>query len=336
MGDNLPIEAAVESGQEFRWPRKVDLLGVQVSVTTYEEAAAVILQAASRGVSGLVSCHAVHAIVTASREPSLRAKVNTFSMVTADGQPVRWALNLLHRARLSERVYGPELMLRLCQGAAAAGVPIYLYGGNTEVAGRLETEFRHLWPGLQIAGSESPPFRALTPDEDRSVVDRINRSGARLVFVGLGCPKQDLFAYEHRHTIKAVQVCVGAAFDFHAGVKKMAPRWMQRRGMEWLYRLAQEPRRLWRRYLVTNSLFVAKVGRALLVRGGELSRRKELNRARARLQPVGRRHVNHTVGTLSTDRRPQEVEVKQRLLEIPGQGLASKACSPPAAVKESF
>jgi N-acetylglucosaminyldiphosphoundecaprenol N-acetyl-beta-D-mannosaminyltransferase len=244
--------------------------------------------------------------------------------VTADGQPVRWALNLLHGTRMSERVYGPELMLRLCQGAAAAGIPVYLYGGNSEVALRLEAELRRLWPNLQITGCEAPPFRPLTPEEDQSVVDRINRSGAGLVFVGLGCPKQDLFAYEHRHTIKAVLVCVGAAFDFHAGVKKMAPGWMQRHGLEWLYRLVQEPGRLWRRYLVTNSLFVAKVGRALFARGARSSRRIELDGAGTRSQPVGRCHVDHAAGDAAMDRRPQEIEVEERLLEVPGQGLAGR------------
>ena len=110
-----------------------------------------------------------------------------------------------------------------------------------------------------MVGAESPPFRALSPEEDSDVVRRINDSGAMIVFVGLGCPNQDHFAYEHGDRIHAVQVCVGAAFDFHAGVKKMAPRWMQRRGLEWLFRLGQEPARLWRRYAVTNSVFMAKL-----------------------------------------------------------------------------
>jgi exopolysaccharide biosynthesis WecB/TagA/CpsF family protein len=211
----------------------------------------------------VVACHAVHAIITASGDPALRAKVNTFDMITPDGQPVRWALNLLYRAALAERVYGPELMLRLCRAAAAGGVPIYLYGGSPAVAEKLQANLRALCPQLQIAGCEAPPFRSLSAAEDEAVVARINGSGARLVFVGLGCPKQDLFAFAHRETIRAVQVCVGAAFDFHAGVKKMAPRWMQRSGLEWLYRLSQEPGRLWRRYLVTNSIFLAKLTAAL-------------------------------------------------------------------------
>jgi exopolysaccharide biosynthesis WecB/TagA/CpsF family protein len=241
----------------------VDLFGLQVSATTYDEAAGVILCAAAQGVPGVVSCQAVHAIVTHSGDPSLRAKVNAFDMVTPDGMPVRWALNLLHRARLPDRVYGPELMLRLCRGAADAGIPIYLYGGTPAVAKSLRTNLLHQFPGLVIAGCEAPPFRPLTPEEDRAVTDRINRSGAGLVFIGLGCPKQDLFAHDHRDRLRAVQVCVGAAFDFHAGVKKMAPRWMQRLGLEWLYRVCQEPGRLWRRYLVTNTIFLGKVAAAL-------------------------------------------------------------------------
>ena len=229
------------------WPPKVDLFGVGVSVTDYDEAVATILRAARERVPAVVTCHAVHAIVTASGDPRLRDKVNEFEMVTPDGQPVRWALNLLHGTRLADRVYGPELMRRLCHGAAEAGIPIYLYGGSPAVTERLQANLLRRYPKLHIVGCEAPPFCPLLPEEDRAVVERINRSGAGLVFIGLGCPKQDLFAYEHRELIEAVQVCVGAAFDFHAGVKKMAPSWMQRHGLEWLYRVSQEPSRLWRR-----------------------------------------------------------------------------------------
>ncbi len=254
------------------WPRKVDLFGVAVSVTTYDDAISAILQSARAGVPAVVSCQAVHAVVTASCDPDLRAKVNQFDLVSPDGQPVRWALNLLHRARLRERVYGPELMRRLCRAAAEAGVPIYLYGGSPEVAQRLRDNLLEWFPALRIAGTESPPFRALSAEEDAALVERVNASGAGLVFIGLGCPKQDLFAHDHRDRLGAVQVCVGAAFDFHAGVKKMAPAWMQRCGLEWLYRLGQEPGRLWRRYLVTNSLFLGKLAVALCRRGRQPAR----------------------------------------------------------------
>ena len=266
MLDGRVLDASAGVREPIRWPRKMDLFGVGVSVTTYDEATAVILRAARQGVSGIVSCHAVHALVTAARDPVLREMVNTFEIVSPDGQPVRWALNLLHHARLSDRVYGPELMLRLCRGAADAAVPIYLYGGSPTVIQRLCANLLRMSPRLQIAGFESPPFRASTVEEDQAAVDRINGSSAGLVFVGLGCPKQDVFAYEHRRAIRAVQVCVGAAFDFHAGVKKMAPGWMQRRGLEWFYRLCQEPGRLGRHYLVTNGIFLAKLGAALLHR----------------------------------------------------------------------
>jgi len=249
--------------QLVTWPRKVDVLGVAVSPTNYDEAADGIVQAAKMHTPGVVSCHAAHAIVTASCDPALREKVNTFDMITPDGQPVRWALNLLHRAKLTDRVYGPELMLRLCRAAAENGVSIYLYGGSRPVVERLRDNLLDSLPELEIGGYESPPFRPLTPKEDKQAVQRINDSGAGIVFIGLGCPKQDLFAYEHRDQIRAVQVCVGAAFDFHAGLLPMAPAWMQRRGLEWLYRLIQEPRRLWRRYMVTNTVFLAKLAVAM-------------------------------------------------------------------------
>jgi exopolysaccharide biosynthesis WecB/TagA/CpsF family protein len=224
----------------------------------------VILAAAHQRQPAAVSLHAAHAIVTASDDPLLREKVNRFQMIAPDGQPVRWALNWLHGAKLKDRVYGPELTLRLCQAAAEQGVPIYLYGSSPDVIVALSHNLTERYPGLIIAGAEAPPFRALSPEEDAEMVARINASGAGLVFIGLGCPKQDHFAADHMDRIQGVQVCVGAAFDFHAGNKRTAPAWMQRRGLEWLFRLWQEPRRLWKRYLVTNTLFLCKLGRQWL------------------------------------------------------------------------
>src|SRR5262249_55165711 len=148
--------------------------------------------------AAVVSLHAVHAVVTASGDPALRAKVNQFELVAPDGQPVRWALNWLYAARLKERVYGPELMLRLCRAAADREVPVYLYGGAEQVTRRLVAALLAREPRLKIAGYEAPPFRPLTPEEDAAMVARIERSGAGLVFIGLGCPKQDHFAHDHR------------------------------------------------------------------------------------------------------------------------------------------
>jgi exopolysaccharide biosynthesis WecB/TagA/CpsF family protein len=237
----------------------VDLFGVGYTPTTYQEASDAIIQAASQNLAGVVACHAVHAVVTCSTDVELKEKVNQFDMLTPDGQPVRWGLNLLYGADLPDRVYGPELMLRLCERAAATGIPVYFYGGSDVVIVKLVSNLADQFPELKIAGYESPPFRALTEEEDCAVIKRINESGAGIVFIGLGCPKQDEFAYDHRHSLRSIQVCVGAAFDFHAGVKSMAPDWMQRRGLEWLYRLLQEPGRLWRRYLATNSIFLMKL-----------------------------------------------------------------------------
>ena len=165
-------------------------------------------------------------------------------------------LNKFHKTELTDRVYGPEFTIRMCAAAAEAGVPIYLYGSSPEVIELLAKNLIEKYPKLIIAGKESPPFRPLTPEEDAAVIERINQSGAKLVFLGTGCPKQEIFAYNHRDSIKGVQLCVGAAFDFHAGKKKIAPAWMQKRGLEWLYRLCSEPKRLFKRYMVTNSIFV--------------------------------------------------------------------------------
>jgi len=256
--DRSPANAA--------WPPKADLFGVGISTTNYEEAAAAILAVAQRQQPAVVCCCAVHGLVTAARDASLREKVNQFAMVTPDGQPVRWALNLLHGARLEDRVYGPELMLRLCRGAEARGVGVYLYGSKAPTVERLCANLRDMFPKLRIAGWEPSLFRPLLPEESRAVAARIRASGAGLVFIGLGCPRQELFAFDHQPLIDAVQVCVGAAFDFHAGLKTMAPRWMQRNGLEWLFRSVQEPRRLGHRYLVTNTVFLAMLFNALLRR----------------------------------------------------------------------
>lgn len=242
--------------QSVRWPAKVDLFGgVMMTPTTYDEAVRTLIRAGQARQGGAADFSAVHVLSSAARDPAFRQIINALDMVAPDGQPVRWAMNYFHDARLTDRVYGPELTIRLCAAAAEAGVSIYLYGSSEAVIAKLSANLLAQYPKLRIAGAESPPFRALTPGEDAAVIRRINDSGAGLVFIGIGCPKQEIFAAAHRGSIRAVQVCVGAAFDFHAGVKGTAPAWMQRRGMEWVYRLVKEPRRLWKRYIVTNSVY---------------------------------------------------------------------------------
>ncbi len=252
----------------LEWPAKYNLFGVRVAASDYGQIVDVVSQAANKRTAAIVSLHAVHAIIESCRDPKLLAKVNRFDAVLPDGQPVRWALNQLHGVGLRERVYGPELMLRLCARCADEGIPIYLYGSSPDVIKLLQQKLLKKFPGLQIAGAEAPPFRVLTPEEDDDVVRRINESGAGVLFIGLGCPKQDHFAGDHADRVHPVQVCVGAAFDFHAGTKPMAPAWMQRRGLEWVYRLSREPRRLWRRYLQTNLIFLYKWLKQATTRAG--------------------------------------------------------------------
>lgn len=244
---------------EVIWPQKNNLLGVNVSVTTYHEALEVVIHAAKERKSACVSHLAVHGLIEGTKDTRFRIMLNDFEIIAPDGQPVRLALNLLYNASLPDRCYGPELMLRLCERAANEGIGVYLYGSYKNVVDALQNNLINRFPGLNIAGWEPSVFRILSKSEDDALVQRINESGAGIVFLGLGCPLQEKFAYEHKKKIMAVQICVGAAFDFHSGNKKMAPVWMQRYALEWFFRFLQEPQRLWRRYLVTNTLFLSNL-----------------------------------------------------------------------------
>lgn len=242
-------------------PARYSVAGTPVSRVTYETATEAILDGARTRRATLVAATSMHGVTLGALDPSFGAQLSSFDIVTPDGQPVRWALNLLHGTRLRDRVYGPTLMLRVCEAAAREGIPIYLYGGRPEVLARLVQRLPQRVPGLRIAGHRSPPFRPTTPAEDEDDVRGILTSGARIVFVGLGCPRQERWAYAHRDRLPAPLVCVGAAFDFHAGSLRQAPAWMQARGLEWLFRLVTEPRRLWRRYLTYIPVFITLVAR---------------------------------------------------------------------------
>jgi exopolysaccharide biosynthesis WecB/TagA/CpsF family protein len=243
---------------------KRDLFGVQVTAAGPAAVVDQIMEWARARRAATVDFMPVHGLMVAARDPAHRARMNRFDLVACDGQPVRWALNKLHDAGLEERVYGPTTMLEVCRRCTIEGVGIYLYGGRPEVLETLVMKLNERLPQLKIVGAESPPFRPLTAEEDEKAVKRINASGAGVVFLGIGCPRQEVFADDHRDGLQATQLCVGAAFDFHAGAVSQAPAWMQKRGLEWLYRLTREPKRLWKRYLVTNSLFVAYLGRRLI------------------------------------------------------------------------
>jgi N-acetylglucosaminyldiphosphoundecaprenol N-acetyl-beta-D-mannosaminyltransferase len=195
------------------------------------------------------------------RNSDYRRALNGALLCVPDGMPLVWAHRILGGRRLEERVYGPTLMLRLCEAAAQKKLPIYLYGGNDEVGQHLRDTLKERFRGLNVAGVCSPPF-VERADDDASLLkelDAINASGARLVFVALGAPKQELFMARHASRINGVQIGVGAAFNFHAGKVSQAPEWMQEKGLEWLYRFCAEPRRLWSRYLFYNPYFVARL-----------------------------------------------------------------------------
>jgi N-acetylglucosaminyldiphosphoundecaprenol N-acetyl-beta-D-mannosaminyltransferase len=196
-------------------------------------------------------------VVTAKQDAEFRCIVNEADMATPDGMPLVWVLRRMGFQQ-QERINGPDLMWRLCGQAEQKGLSIFLYGSTPETIEKLTDNLKAAFPRLAVAGDCSPPFRPLSEEENREIVDRINSSDAHVVFVGLGCPKQEFWMAEHRGAIQAVMIGVGAAFDYHAGTVKRAPLWMQRSGLEWLFRLLSEPKRLWKRYLVTNSLFLLR------------------------------------------------------------------------------
>jgi N-acetylglucosaminyldiphosphoundecaprenol N-acetyl-beta-D-mannosaminyltransferase len=237
-------------------PVKVRLIGVPLSLTTYDEVVDTVVRAATSGRGLLVTGLAVHGFITSIREPRFLQVVEQFDVVAADGHPVRYLLNKALGVSLPSRVAGTDLMERLCARCAQGGIGIYLYGNTERVLKRLVNRLTDRFPGLRVLGSEPSIFRPLTQAEHELLAERINRSGAGLVFLGLGCPLQETMAVRLADQVRAVQVCAGAAFDFLSGNKRRAPRWMRRSGLEWLYRLLSEPRRLASRYLVTNSYFV--------------------------------------------------------------------------------
>jgi N-acetylglucosaminyldiphosphoundecaprenol N-acetyl-beta-D-mannosaminyltransferase len=245
-------------------PSRFSVVGIKISAATYASATNVVMQAARARRSLLLSAAAVHMVTVGATEAEYGEKINAFDMIVPDGQPVRWALRLLHGVKLPDRVYGPTLMLNVCEEAARTGVGIYLYGGRPEVLDHLRKNLVERFPGLRIQGFRSPPFRPTTPEEDADDVRDILESGAEILFIGLGCPRQDNWAFEHRDRLPLPTLCVGAAFDFHAGAVRQAPPWMQRVGLEWAFRLASEPRRLWKRYATYNPLFVALVLRQMV------------------------------------------------------------------------
>jgi len=238
---------------------KRNVLGVLVDVVDYDAATAAVLAAAREHRPLTLTALAVHGVMTGVQDRHQGARLNGFDLVTPDGQPVRWALNLLHRAGLADRVYGPTLTLRVLAGCAEEGLPVYLYGSTEEILSRLVPRLQNIFPSLKVVGAEPSKFRTARPGEDAEIAARIRGSGARLTLVGLGCPRQEVFAFVMRSLLDMPLMAVGAAFDYHAGSLRRPPTWMQRYALEWLWRLAQDPGRLWRRYLLLNPAYLARL-----------------------------------------------------------------------------
>jgi N-acetylglucosaminyldiphosphoundecaprenol N-acetyl-beta-D-mannosaminyltransferase len=240
------------------------LLGVPLALVDYERTLEWIDDAVAARRRGYICVAAVHTVMATREDAELRSAVLGSDLTVPDGQPLVWALKALGHP-LEDRVYGPELMQRACERAAREGTRFFLYGGrNDEALAQLKRNLRTAYPGLQIAGGYSPPFRELTAAEEDALVAEINASVADVVWVGIGVPKQEKWMARMRDRLEApVLIGVGAAFDFHAGLVPQAPAAMQRLGLEWLYRLCQEPRRLWRRYARYNPRFVWAVAQQL-------------------------------------------------------------------------
>ena len=238
---------------------KKNVIGVLVDAVDYEAAVSRIIAAAQGASSYGVSALAVHGVMTGVDDDEHRYRLNTLDLVTADGQPVRWAMRWLHGTKLPDRVYGPTLTLEVCAAAAERGLPVYFYGSRPDVLERLVPRLESRFPGLEVAGYEPSKFGQVSDAERDAIVARIRASGASITFVGLGCPRQEVFAYEFRDRLSMPVIAVGAAFDYHAGLLTEPPAWVQRRGLQWAYRLAQDPRRLWRRYLLLNPRYAVRV-----------------------------------------------------------------------------
>jgi exopolysaccharide biosynthesis WecB/TagA/CpsF family protein len=235
------------------------VLGVCVDAVDYQAAIDQIIDAAHRKREFALTALAVHGVMTGVHDRTFNAQLNGLDLIVPDGQPVRWALNLLYRTGLREWVSGPELAQRVLRRAAVEGLPVYLYGSTSQTIVQLRERLSRSIPGLLIAGAEPSRFRVATSGEAAGIAERIRQSGARLVLVGLGCPRQERFVFAMRPLVDVPLLAVGAAFDYHSGRLRPAPAWMQRFGLAWLWRFGHEPARLWRRYLLLNPEYLVRL-----------------------------------------------------------------------------
>ena len=243
--------------------RRVDVFGVQMSVTDYADSIEQIIAAGREKRSFAMSALATHGLMEAVHNPDFLEIVNGLDLVTPDGQPVRWAMNILHDTNLEDRVYGPDLTWMVCGAAADAGIGIYLFGSTPETCEKFVAAILDKWPHAIISDVQPDRFREATPEEDAADIARINASGAGVVLVGRGCPRQERWVAAHKGHVHAAMMAVGAAFDYHAGSLRKPPAALQRVGLEWLWRMTLEPKRLFKRYAVTNSQYVVQLAKAI-------------------------------------------------------------------------
>ncbi|WP_200894647.1 WecB/TagA/CpsF family glycosyltransferase [Bacillus alveayuensis] len=235
--------------------KRQDILGLKVDPITFEEITNKVISWANSNQSKYICFANVHMVMESYDSPNFRKIVNEADIVSPDGMPLVWMLKV-KGFKGQNRVSGPETTIRICKEAANKGIPVGFYGSSEEVLEKLTANLIKMFPSLKVACAISPPYRELTEKEDYEYTKLINSSGARVLFVGLGCPKQEKWMNIHKDKINAVMLGVGAAFDFHAGSIKVAPKWMQNLGLEWFYRLLQDPRRLWKRYAKHNPRFI--------------------------------------------------------------------------------
>ena len=231
------------------------ILGFSIATTPFTEQIDQIIQWGQQRLSRVVCVANVHMLMEAHWNPDFAQVLSQADMLTPDGMPLVWTLNLLRKCR-HDRVAGLYIMREVCQRASDTGLGVYFLGTDASTLAGIRLRLQQEFPDLAIAGMAPLPFRQLTAEEDRQVVEEINQSGAGVLFLALGCPKQEIWMYQHRHKINATMVGVGGVFPIYAGIKKHAPEWVQQSGLEWLYRLVQEPGRLWRRYATTIPPFV--------------------------------------------------------------------------------
>jgi N-acetylglucosaminyldiphosphoundecaprenol N-acetyl-beta-D-mannosaminyltransferase len=231
------------------------VLGISIAANPFAEQIDLIMHWGQKRLSRVVCVANVHMLMEARWNAGFAKVLEQADLLTPDGMPLVWALNLL-RQSTHDRVAGIYILHEVCRQAAAVGLPVYFLGTDTDTLGKMRDRLEQEYPGLAIAGMEPLPFRPLTPEEDAEVVQAINRSQAGVVFVALGCPKQEIWMFQHRAKIKAAMVGIGGVFPIYAGIKKHAPLWVQTSGLEWLYRLVQEPGRLWKRYFKTIPPFI--------------------------------------------------------------------------------